>query len=56
MMMLLILMTLVSMIIVYFIADKKGADVVFWVVMALLFGPLAIVFVLFVKPKTDLKE
>jgi hypothetical protein len=56
MMMLLIVITLVSMVIVYFIANKKGADVVFWMVMALLFGPLAIIFVLFVKPKAELKE
>lgn len=44
------------MVIVYFIADKKGADVVFWVVMALLLGPLAIVLVLFVKAKKETKE
>ncbi|WP_157833747.1 hypothetical protein [Hydrogenovibrio kuenenii] len=36
-MMLLILATIVSMILLYFIAEKRGADTLFWVVMGLFF-------------------
>lgn len=54
-MMLLILATIVSMVVVYLIAEKRGADTLFWVVMGLFFGPLAIPFVFFSKPKPDSK-
>ena len=55
MMMFLIFITLVSMVLAYFIAEKRGADSVFWVIMALLFGPLALPFLYFSKPKNRLK-
>jgi len=36
----------------YSVAKKRKANVPFWVVMGCLFGPLAIPFVFFSKPKT----
>jgi len=35
----------------HFIAKSRGSDPVFWGVMAAIFGPLAIPFVLFSKPE-----
>lgn len=35
----------------YFIAKKRKANIPFWIVMGSLFGPLAIPFVFFSKPK-----
>jgi hypothetical protein len=34
-------------------AKRRGAKPVFWAVMGALFGPLAIPFVFFAKPKTQ---
>lgn len=37
----------------WFIADKRGANTKFWAVMGALFGPLAIPFIFFTKNKTS---
>jgi len=47
----LILITLLSATVCYFIARKRSADPVYWVVLGLLLGPLAIPFVCFAKPR-----
>lgn len=44
-----IIVTLVSMLLMYYIAGQRGANQKFWVVMAFLFGPLALPFVFFSK-------
>jgi hypothetical protein len=33
----------------YFIASKRGANAIFWLVMGLVFGPFALPFVFFAK-------
>jgi len=38
------------------VAKKKGLSQRYWQVMALIFGPLAIPFVLFAKPASEKKE
>ena len=40
---LMIVVTLVSVLLIYFIAEQRGTNQKFWVIMAFLFGPLAIV-------------
>ena len=47
----LILITLLSAAVCYFIARKRSADPVYWVVLALLLGPIAIPFACFAKPR-----
>ena len=47
----LILITLLSAAVCYVIARKRSADPVYWVVLGLLLGPLAILFVCFAKPR-----
>ena len=44
-----IVVTLISMLLMYFIAGQRGANQKFWVIMAFLFGPLALPFVFFSK-------
>jgi len=48
----LLLITLASVVICYWIARSRSADPVFWAFLGLLLGPLAIPFVFFSKPKT----
>lgn len=47
-----IIVVLFSALFLGFIARQKGADAFFWTVMGGLFGPLAIPFVFFAKPKS----
>lgn len=47
----LLLLTLLSIGGTYWIAKRRRADVRFWITMALLFGPFALPFVLFARPK-----
>ncbi|UAA37831.1 hypothetical protein KIH87_14135 [Paraneptunicella aestuarii] len=47
----LLLLTLLSIGCTYWIAKRRHADVRFWIMMALLFGPLALPFVLFARSK-----
>lgn len=47
----LILVTLGSILILYTVARERGANRKFWIIMGLLFGPLAIPFVFFSKRK-----
>jgi hypothetical protein len=47
----LILTVLLSIVVCHLVAQKRGASPVFWGVMGGIFGPLAIPFVLFAKPK-----
>ena len=47
----LLLVTLASIFACHQIAKSRGAKPVFWGVMGALFGPLAIPFVFFAKPK-----
>ena len=44
---------ILSMFICHAIAKKRDANVVRWVVLAACFGPLAIPFVFFAKPKVE---
>lgn len=50
-----ILVTMVSMMSAYSMAKKKGANQKFWVLMALLFGPLILPFILF-SSSTEVDE
>lgn len=47
---------LVSAVLCHTIAKQRGAKPVFWGVMGLLFGPLAIPFVLMAKPATNKQD
>jgi hypothetical protein len=47
----LILLSIISAVICYYVASQRGAKTSFWVLMALLFGPFAIPFVFFAKPR-----
>ncbi len=49
----LILVTLLSAFACYLLAKSRSADRRFWLVMGLFFGPLAIPFVFFAKPKGE---
>ncbi len=53
---LLIVVTLLSMVACYFVSGSRSADRRFWVLMALLFGPLAIPFAFFARPAGNSKE
>ena len=44
-----IIITLASMLLMYFIAGQRGVNQKFWVIMTFLFGPLALPFVFFSK-------
>jgi hypothetical protein len=50
------LIALVSVIACYLIARSRSADVRFWVLMGLILGPLALPFVCFSKPSSDLQR
>lgn len=52
-MVILIAITVLSVVACYLISRARSANVAFWVVMALLFGPFAIPFALFGKPKIE---
>jgi hypothetical protein len=45
------LLLLVSVVACHVIANRRGGNPVFWSVMGLLFGPLAIPFALLARPK-----
>jgi len=45
------LITVISVIACYAIVKRRRGDTVYWVVMAVLLGPLAIPFAFFAKPK-----
>jgi hypothetical protein len=47
----LIFITLLSALACYLVAKSRSADRRFWLVMGLIFGPLAIPFVFFAKPR-----
>ena len=47
----LIIITLMSILFLYIVAGKRRATQKFWVIMGLIFGPLAIPFVFFSKAK-----
>jgi hypothetical protein len=47
----LVVINIISIFICYDIAKKRGGNARFWGWMGLLFGPLAIPFALFCKPK-----
>lgn len=49
----LIIVTLLSAVACYLVAKSRSADRRFWLVMGLLFGPLAIPFVFFARPRAD---
>jgi hypothetical protein len=48
-----ILVTIISMISAYYIAKQRHANQKFWVIMALLFGPLALPFMFFSNRTKD---
>lgn len=50
---LLTIISLISMVVCYAIAKSRSADRVYWVLMGLLLGPLAIPFAFWAKPKAD---
>ena len=50
-MILLLVFNILSIFFCIYIAKSKGADTRFWGIMGLIFGPLAIPFVFFAKPK-----
>ncbi len=43
--------SIASAIICYLVADRRGANAVFWGLMGFLFGPFALPFVFFVRRK-----
>jgi hypothetical protein len=51
-MLILILISLLSAAVCFFVAKYRHTDIVFWVSMGFLFGPVAIPFVFFSRPKT----
>ncbi len=46
----LIIVNLISIILCYFVAKHRKAKILFWVLVSLIAGPLAIPFVFFSKP------
>ncbi|MDQ7016289.1 MAG: hypothetical protein Q9N68_07930 [Gammaproteobacteria bacterium] len=46
-------MTLASVVLCHQVAKRRGLKPVFWGVMGATFGPFAIPFVFFVKPKSE---
>mgnify|MGYP000335378069 CR=1 FL=1 len=51
---LLLLATIVSIALCRVIANKKGLSVRYWCTLAILFGPIALIAILFCKPHTEL--
>ncbi|MEH6549899.1 MAG: hypothetical protein V7711_12875 [Pseudomonadales bacterium] len=51
-----LILALVSSIICYLVASKRGASIPFWIFVAIAFGPLAIPFVFFAKPRPNQAE
>ena len=49
----LILLSLVSMVVCYRVANQRKANTHYWLLIALLIGPFAIPFVFFSKPQVD---
>lgn len=47
----LLIVVIVSAEACYLLAKRRGANVAYWIVMGACFGPLAIPFALFAKPK-----
>lgn len=52
----LITINLISVLICYFIAKRRKAKVVFWVLVSLILGPLAVPFVFLAKPKDIIQQ
>ena len=50
---LLILVTLLGVAACGYIAKRRGANVRFWIICGLLFGPFALPFVLFARPMKE---
>jgi hypothetical protein len=46
----LLIVSLISIMVCYYIAKRRKSDVRFWVLVSLIVGPLAIPFVFFSKP------
>lgn len=49
----LLLLTLVSTVVCYFVAKQRGAKTSYWVALGVILGPLAIPFVFMAKPDSD---
>ena len=49
-MVILIIVSAISIVLCYFVAKYRQANTSFWLITALLFGPLAVPFVFFSKP------
>ena len=48
-----LIMTILSTLLTYLIASKKGLDVRFWVIMAIIFGLLVLPFIVIAKNKIN---
>ena len=48
----LVIISLGFAVLLYWIADKRGANKIFWALMGFVFGPLALPFVFFAKKQT----
>ena len=55
-MVILFIVNLLCMLLCYYVAKSRNANKVFWVLAALLVGPLAIPFVFFSKPVNNHKS
>ena len=51
MLIILIFLIILSIVVCYFVAKRRGADPIIWGVMGGIFGPFAVPFVFFSKPK-----
>jgi hypothetical protein len=49
----LLAITVISAVICYYAAKRRGLNEPYWVFMGVLFGPLAVPFVFLVKPKQN---
>ena len=47
----LLVVTLFSVVVTYWVVERREGDVRFWVLLACLMGPLMLPFVFFAKPK-----
>ena len=52
----LIIINLISILVCYYVAKHRKAKVVFWVLVSLVVGPLAIPFVFLSKPKDIIQQ